>query len=56
MNTDVVDISDRESDGCIILDIQAQNFTYPQTAVLENPCHGTHSERETLLYYEYEWR
>lgn len=32
----VVEITDRNVDGCIVLDISATNFTYPQTAALKN--------------------
>lgn len=31
-----VEITHREVDGCLVLDIQAENFTYPQTATLKN--------------------
>ncbi len=35
MNTDV-EITDRNVDGCVVLDIKAENFTYPQTVVLKS--------------------
>ncbi len=35
MNT-TVEITHREASGCVILDIKAENFTYPQNAILKN--------------------
>lgn len=32
----VVDVTDRKVDGCMVLDVQAENFTYPQTSSLKN--------------------
>jgi anti-sigma B factor antagonist len=31
-----VHIVERQVDGCVVLDIEAENFTYPQTATLKN--------------------
>lgn len=35
MTTDAVQIETRELDGCVILDITAENFTYPHTSVVK---------------------
>jgi len=32
---ETVEIKERAGDGCVILDIQADNFTYPYTSVLK---------------------
>jgi anti-anti-sigma factor len=32
----VVEITHREVEGCAVLDIKAENFTYPQTVALKN--------------------
>ncbi len=36
MSNGEVRITDRPGEGCTILDISAENFTYPQTASLKN--------------------
>lgn len=40
MGSTAVEIEERELEGCIILDIQAEKFTYPQTSVVKTHVAG----------------